>query len=166
MILGVKWLPSLGTTEAIWEEQLLIFKVNSICYNVSEITPSSEINGPASFQHLATDSSIHTNLPSSTYPPVTLSLANPPNVRPYLYLYHLKTIEIEKQVPDLLLADFNKPSNSPFASSVFACKEKRQYPAKVIRLASAGCDSARLAEFWHDRHRLPGRLRYSGGQSR
>ncbi|KAD5318401.1 hypothetical protein E3N88_18347 [Mikania micrantha] len=147
LVLGVQWLATLNTVQANWKEMYMIFNIDRKKYKWQGV--SSGPHKSSSFQYLALEPEILTNIPDAIHPPIhkystvfdepttllphqnhTHSIilqpnSTPPNIRPYQYPFSQKT-EIENQVEQLLSAGFIQPSHSPFSSPVLLVKKKDQ----------------------------------------
>ncbi|KAF7823969.1 putative mitochondrial protein [Senna tora] len=127
MVLGIKWLASLNTVQANWNDMFMIFEWNGKKYKLKGLqhTQSNSVS-LQTFQHLANTEPIPTNnLPHqlqpilqdfqaiftelNTLPPYRthnhsiplLANVKPPNIRPYR-CPHYQNDEIESQVAALL----------------------------------------------------------------
>lgn len=148
VVLGIKWLASLNTIQANWNEMFLIFRLNGKQYKLQGIPRKENASHAASLQSLigpmdTNSSPIPENIqgivsryasvfaePNSLPPYRThchtiplLPGSKPPNIRPYRYPHSQKT-EIERQVEELLNTGFIRPSVSPFASPVLLVRKK------------------------------------------
>ncbi|XP_038687486.1 uncharacterized protein LOC119986865 [Tripterygium wilfordii] len=148
LVLGIKWLASLNTVQANWNEMFLIFHLKGKKYKLQGVPHKTQAE--ASFQYFSTEnnisgtnsnqhSEIHNLLNTfeaifqepNTLPPFRshahniplLPNSKPPNIRPYRYPYFQKS-EIENQVSELLRSGFARPSTNPFASPVLLVKKK------------------------------------------
>ncbi|XP_054824059.1 uncharacterized protein LOC129322054 [Prosopis cineraria] len=147
LVLGIKWLASLNTVQANWNELFMIFWLNGKRYKLQGVpnaTSGAQFNSMQQIEASANSTplqcfnpeSLFAEFPSvfegpSNLPPFRnhshaiplLPGANPPNLRPYRYPYYQKA-EIEKQVEELLKKGFIQPSSSPFASPVLLVAKK------------------------------------------
>jgi len=146
LVLGIKWLASLNTVQANWNEMFLIFNLNGKRYKLQGVPQES--NAPVAFQYFSKEADTSSNsLPidiqsllhkfesifeePNALPPFRQHIhsiplipnSRPPNIRPYRYPYFQKS-EIENQVSELLQKGFIRSSTSPFASPVLLVKKK------------------------------------------
>ncbi|XP_028780228.1 uncharacterized protein LOC114736538 [Neltuma alba] len=109
LVLGIKWLASLNTIQANWNEMFMIFWLNGRKYKLQGVTSKPRTEVQLQSLLLTHDSGEAEVLNVET------TDANPPNLRPYRYPHSQKN-EIEAQVNDLLKRRFIRPSSSPFAN--------------------------------------------------
>ncbi|GJY23087.1 ty3-gypsy retrotransposon protein [Tanacetum coccineum] len=150
LVLGIKWLASLNTVQANWNEMFMIFYVNGKKYKLQGVPSVAKtdvsLQSNSKLPDATSDSRTRVEIPGiqsilsvyqdvfadvNTLPPnrshthsiTLLPNSTPPNIRPYRYPYDEKA-EIEAQVNELLTCGFVRPSSSPFASPVLLVKKK------------------------------------------
>ncbi|GJY79478.1 retrotransposon gag domain, retroviral aspartyl protease [Tanacetum coccineum] len=150
LVLGIKWLASLNTVQANWNEMFMIFYVNGKKYKLQGVPSVAKtdvsLQSNSKLPDATSDSRTRVEIPGiqsilsvyqdvfadvNTLPPnrshthyiTLLPNSTPPNIRPYRYPYDQKA-EIEAQVNELLTCGFVRPSSSPFAGPVLLVKKK------------------------------------------